>query len=147
MKPYLIGAAVGLLIGLGGGWAARGGGVKVEERIMVETKIRWRTNERIVTLPGATVYRDAQGGMTITGPVEITATRSGEEHIENDISRKTASCPPPPGYTFGASWGTQRDGGTSYGLIAGRRMMGPVWLYGQVIYPPGIGLVTVGVTW
>ena len=123
------------LLGCAAGWGMRSPVVKVEERIVVKQEVKWRTNERIVTLPGATVYRDREGNTTITGPVEITSTGTGESVTASDVSRKTESCPPPPGYALGASWGMRLDGSQSYGLLAGRRMLGPIWLYAQGSYP------------
>ena len=84
------------LLGCAAGWGLRKPVVKIEERIKEVKVVQWRTNERIVTLPGATVYRDREGNTTITGPVEITSTRSGEETVARETERKSESCPPVP---------------------------------------------------
>lgn len=146
VKRLLIVGAVCFLLGTAAGWGMRKPVVKIEERIVTKTETKWRTNETIRTLPGAIVYRDKEGDMTITGPVEITATRSGEEHITNDINRKSESCPPPPDYTVagGAQW--DYNGVVSYGGVVGRRLVGPVWGYAGVFAPPVRVAALVGVT-
>ena len=127
MKPYLYGAAGGLLIGLIAGWYMRTPQVKIEERIVTKTETKWRTNERIVTLPGATVYRDREGNTTITGPVEITSSRSGEGIITNDINHKSESCPPPVGRVLSGGF-TMDLSGNKWGAAQGTfRALGPVY--------------------
>ena len=113
---------------------------------MTKTETKWRTNERIATLPGATVYIDPQGGMTITGGVDITSTRSGESAVVTDSSKKQESCPPPPDYTLSGGAMIGLDGVTSYGGIVGRRMLGPVWVNVGCFFPPVRAVATVGVT-
>lgn len=134
------------LLGCAAGWGMRSPVVKVEERIVVKQEVKWRTNERIVTLPGATVYRDREGNTTITGPVEITSTGTGESVTASEVSRKTEACPKWPEYAICGGVSVGMDGNTSYGGIVGRRVLGPLWGYLGAFAPPVRGVVLVGVS-
>ena len=53
------------------------GPAKIETHTVIQEVVKWKTHETIRTLAGATIYRDALGNTTITGPVVLDSTSEG----------------------------------------------------------------------
>ena len=53
------------------------GPAKIETHTVIQEVVKWKTHETIRTLAGATIYRDALGNTTITGPVVLDSDSEG----------------------------------------------------------------------
>jgi hypothetical protein len=139
-KWLLIGAVVGCLAG----WYLRTPVVRVEERVVTQTVTKWRTSERIVTQPGATVYLTPDGGTMITGPVTIGRESEGSTSAMTDSSRKESKCPEPPSSVFAGGVQVGLGGEASYGGTALWNAVGPIWIGCGAYFPPARVHVVVG---
>mgnify|MGYP001610921689 FL=1 len=87
LAVFLVGLALGYLIPHKPQVIER---LKIQEREVV----KWRTQLSVRTLPGATVFVSPEGSITLTGPIELTQSATGERERERTEERRQSPAVP-----------------------------------------------------